>query len=336
MKLKRLLCATLSAALFLFPALAAGDSPAYTVERGGAAPVRVWGSAEELGENRVTLKNSDENDPYSEVVLTVSEDTVILDAVTGAARVFSDLRRGETLYAYVGPAMTMSLPPISNAVLILCNIPADFGVPTWAEVERVDTGAEGGIDALMSGDIVLHLGAGTQLLAAPGLEGAASLDAVRPGTMLLCWYTMVMETYPAQAVPSKIMLFPYGYAGWLRADLERVALNGAALSLTSAQQPLALDGKLMLPLRPVAEALGCKVSWDAANPESISVTHADGGDAYALVLGGDTVTAEGDMVVALTHKGVAVSGVTFLAAEDILRLHHLKLEGAWPLDDPAE
>ncbi len=33
--------------------------------------------------------------------------------------------------------MTMSLPPISNAGLILCQIPADFKVPDYVEIKGV-------------------------------------------------------------------------------------------------------------------------------------------------------------------------------------------------------
>lgn len=42
----------------------------------------------------------------------------------------SDLKDGETVYAWVGPVMTLSLPPQATAILILANIPADYGVPS--------------------------------------------------------------------------------------------------------------------------------------------------------------------------------------------------------------
>ena len=56
---------------------------------------------------------------------------MILDAVNGYPVLLDDLEDGSTVYAYVGPAMTMSLPPQATAHLILANIPEDFGVPQY-------------------------------------------------------------------------------------------------------------------------------------------------------------------------------------------------------------
>lgn len=46
-----------------------------------------------------------------------------------------ELRDGETLYAYTGNTITSSLPPISNAKLVLGRIAADYAVPSYYEVQ---------------------------------------------------------------------------------------------------------------------------------------------------------------------------------------------------------
>ena len=77
---------------------AAAETPAYElVQRGENFPVRVWGGAVELGDMSLTLENSNESDPYQKIVVNVAEDTVILDAVTGEAKTFADIRAGETV-----------------------------------------------------------------------------------------------------------------------------------------------------------------------------------------------------------------------------------------------
>ena len=58
----------------------------------------------------------------TEVVVNLSEDTKILDAVNGV---------------YTGPAMTLSLPPITNGLLVLADAPADSGFPVYAVVESL-------------------------------------------------------------------------------------------------------------------------------------------------------------------------------------------------------
>lgn len=59
-----------------------------------------------------------------------------LDAVTGEPMELSDLKDGETVTPG-GPVMTLSLPPQATAILILANIPADYGVPQYYEISAV-------------------------------------------------------------------------------------------------------------------------------------------------------------------------------------------------------
>ena len=283
---------------------------------------RVWGTAVELGDNTIHLQNSDDQDPYNDIVLHVSEDTRILDAVTGAEKTFGDLRKGETLYAYVSPVMTLSLPPQTTAELILCNIPADFGVPSYLQVESVTVSDDGNVDVLTNEALILHLNATTDLLDNP--DGVTvNLADLKPGDRVLAWYDVVAESYPAQTWPSQIMVFPGDYSGYLSAGLGTLSINGEAVTLSQTELPFAQDGKLMLPVRKTAETLGLEVRWDGATRQ---VSVSDGSTSlYVIDIDGGTALVEGDMVVALTAPAILRNGVTFLAAEDLLNYHNLKL-----------
>ena len=335
---KKLLASALAAALTLslvVPALAAepvgadaaAEAPAYElVQRGENFPVRVWGTAVELGDMSLTLENSNDNDPYQKIVVNVGEDTLILDAVTGEAKTFDDLRTGEAIYAWVGPDMTKSLPPISTARIILCGVPADFGAPNYAEVETV-TETESGVDVYMNNDVVLHLTGDTEYLAAPGWEKeTVSAADIVPGTRLLSWYSVATMSLPAQASPSKVMVFPSDYSGWVAADGLTVTVNGADLPLDGASAAKVENGRLMVPVRALAEALGYEVAWE---PYTNQVTVArDGEECYHFTIGGDQA-AKGDVTVGLVAPANAVDGVTFLAMDDLIVLHGLKLSAGW-------
>ena len=52
-------------------------------------------------------------------------------------RILEQIKDGDTIYAWVGPAMTMSLPPQVTAQMIVANIPADYGVPQYYEIASV-------------------------------------------------------------------------------------------------------------------------------------------------------------------------------------------------------
>ena len=349
MKLKKLLCTALSAALVCTAALAADtpaydpgendacvglplapngektgeETPAYTLSQDPMLPVMVWGTAH-VEEGRVLVTNDNEGAKFPELLLSVTEETAILDAVTGAVKNLEDVRDGETVYAYAGPALAPSLPPQAHAAILLCNFPADFGSPIYAEVQRVTAGEDGKISVLMTDDIVLHLSADTELLAY-GAKNVPTLEDIRPGTRLLSWYTMVMESFPAQAVPSKVMVFPYGYAGYAELNAGEASVNGTAL----AAAPVVEEGSLQVPLRAFAEALGCEVIWDAA--AGTATVRRDGQELYSLHPGEDTAVVEGDMVVTLSAPSRIRGGLTYAAAQDLLAWHELKLVGNWPL-----
>ena len=291
------------------------------VQRGQTTPVRVWGQAAELGEDSLTLVNDSEGAPYESIILDIGEDTMILDAVTGEVRAFSDIRQDETLYAWVSPAMTKSLPPITTAELILCGIAADYGVPSYAEVLAVEE-TEDGLDVYVSDQMILHLGTDTQLLAGPGTTGEAALTDIVPGTRLLSWYSVVGLSYPAQAAPEKVMLFPSSYDGWVSTEGLEITVNGEVLSLTGANAPRVEDGHLLVPLRALAETLGCQVTWEPYTDRIL--VEKDGRELYRLTLG-EAQAIQGEVTVGLLAAPEATDGVTFVVLDDLISLHGLKL-----------
>ena len=110
-------------------------------------PIRIWGpvTGTEAGSEDVKFLSIDNQSGQSfdgELQITVSNVyTRVLDAVTGLPYPYENIRSGDTAYVYIGPAMTMSLTPMANASLILCNIPADYKVPDYLKVESLSWNA---------------------------------------------------------------------------------------------------------------------------------------------------------------------------------------------------
>lgn len=311
--------------------LAAGEDvaepePRYElVARNESFPSRVWGSCVELGNNSLTLENSNEKDLYQKIVVNVGEDTLILDAVSGAEKTFADIKQDETLYAWVGPEIAESLPPIAYARVILCGIPADFGVPTYAEVLSVGRTDEG-VSAYINNEVVLHLGEETEYVAAPGDASPLTADDLQPGMRVLAWYNMVALSMPGQASPSKMMILDSRYDGWVTAHGNAVSINGDQLDLTGANAPMVADNRLLVPMRKVAEALGFDVSWEAYTNQVVVAK--DGTELYHFSVGAGQVS-KGDVTVGLLTPALAVDGVTFIALDDLISLHNLKLAKNW-------
>ena len=263
MKRRILQCLSLilCAALLAIPAAAAeGDSSEAATTRPG--PVQVWGTLTWLDDGGLLVQNSSEDAAISEVILH-GESIICLDAVTGAPMDIEDLKDGDTIYAWVGPAMTMSLPPHATAQLILGNIPADYAVPQYYEIVSVTPQAMAAIypaPALTWTEVTAAGGTTLKITDEATLTPYLTKNIVRledliPGTRILVWSD-------SQGEPEKVLVFPYEYRGYMTVSDEGVvSVNGSTVSQSVKKTE---DGDTLLPIRAVAEALGMKVHWDAA------------------------------------------------------------------------
>ena len=315
-KFSRLLSLTLCALLLgITPAMASETPEPETPDY--LPPVQVWGRVTRLENGSLLLENSNENDPYHEIILHLPEHTPCLDAVTGLP-LDRELRDGETVYAWVGPAMTMSLPPQAAAELVVANIPADFGVPQYYQIARVEPQAVIAIyptpplthvDLVTTGGETLTVTKDAVLL--PYLtRQMVTLGSLRPGSRILVW------TDDEGAV-TKVMLFAYSYRGYAAWTTEgRSTVNDTPVSVPGK----VVDGEVLLPIRAVAEAAGCQVEWVAG--EGAVVRESSGELVFSVLPGQDTVrTAEGEDWVAAPCLFEA--GVTYLPADDLLSLLNL-------------
>jgi hypothetical protein len=84
----------------------------------------------------------------------------------------------------------------------------------------------------------------------------------------------------------------------------KVTLDGAALSFEVP--PQIINGRTMVPLRAIFEAMGAEVVWD---PDPQTVTATKGDLAVVLIIGDTSPTVDGE-AVALDQPGVIVDGRT--------------------------
>ena len=116
------------------PTLTAGSS-AVELNAGGPAGERETTAPEKI---RIVLNNQSGASFEGEMVLHISDETTkVLGAVDGLPLSLSDIHVGDSVYAYIGPAMTLSLPPQTAAEMIIAGIPADFKVPEYITVDSM-------------------------------------------------------------------------------------------------------------------------------------------------------------------------------------------------------
>ena len=295
----------LCAALLAVPAFAA-ETTGETVETAAIeepahmAPARVWGTLTWLEGGGLYVKNSSDQDGINEIILH-GESILCLDAVTGEPMDIQDLEDGDTVYAWAGPTMTMSLPPHATAILILGNIPADYAVPQYYEIYNVTPQVAAAIyppPALTWTEVTATDGTTLKITDDAELTRYQSEDEVRledllPGTRILVWSD-------AQGQPEKVLVFPYEYRGYLTVSEEgMVSVNGGVVAQSVKTTE---DGDTLVPIRAVAEAL---------------LTALPGGAVCGVNSQGETYETYGTCV--------KESGVTYLSAHTLANLLDLYL-----------
>lgn len=233
------------------------------------APDRVltWGTIqsiarEEDGWASILLNRPEERG--GELVLNISAETIVIDSASGKPVGTESLGEGDEIYVFHSPVMTMSLPPQTAAEAIMTNMPQDTDSAMLHTVEQVEETKDGGIRILTDNG-------GLYITAANGAEisplytkNIVHLEDVKKGDRIFAWYNIVLESYPGQAYTDKLVLI----SGEMEPktaepadDRFQIVLDG---DMVLSQKAVVKDGVAMVPLRAVAEALGCKVTWDSA------------------------------------------------------------------------
>lgn len=312
-RLMRCLSLLLCAVLLSVPALAAEPAAGEPARQG---PVRVWGTVTWLDNGGLLVENSNESDPLHEVVLH-GESIICLDAVTGESMELEQIKDGDTIYAWVGPAMTMSLPPQATAQVIVANIPADYGVPQYYEIASVTPQAMIAIyppPALTWTEVTATDGTTLRITDEAELTPYRTKNIVRledliPGTGILVWTD-------AQGQPERVLVFPYAYQGYVSVTEEGVvSVNGGAVA---QKAKIRENGETLLPLRAVAEALGLQVKWDPAQGAVVSRNE----ETVLTAMPGGAIQGVDDAGVAYEVPGTCIveEGVTYLSQAALLQL----------------
>lgn len=201
-----LLCVTTVFAAGLASRSKADEGP------GLSSVIPIHGTVNQKSDGRLSITRQDGDMAGQEVIVQISDKTKLLDAVNGYPQTLESLKSGETVYAYVSPAMTMSLPPITNAELVLSGIPADFKVPEYVTIKSVTAnGANAGTIKTRDGK-TYTVPEGCQLL--PYLtRNIVTLKDLSKGQTCLIW------TQADGSTATKLVAFPnVPAAGWAEED----------------------------------------------------------------------------------------------------------------------
>ena len=180
------------------------DSSEAAVQEAAPSSIRVSGTVAQIDEEgRILLENKEEGAAYPQVLLNVTDDTLILSGADCSEKTLSDIAEGDILYADISPAMTRSIPPMANAFVVFCETQEDTTVPTYAVITDIQTSEDGQTTIITDQDLVLLPGTDTKILSLEG-NSALPLSDLNIGDAILARFSIMTASLPAQASPDSI------------------------------------------------------------------------------------------------------------------------------------
>lgn len=186
---------TAGAAMAQSPVILAGNSrtehetsgPAGDAEDVSMDTIGIWGPVVGVENGAIRIDNQSGVSFSGEIVLNIDDEySRVLDAENGFPAALTDIREGEFIYAYIGPAMTMSLPPITTAEMVICKIPADYKAPEYVKVKSMQEQQDGSWVLTSANEAVYQIPADCTIL--PYLtRNIVKLTDVTAGSSCLIW-----------------------------------------------------------------------------------------------------------------------------------------------------
>ncbi|MCL2767000.1 MAG: stalk domain-containing protein [Peptococcaceae bacterium] len=248
------------------------------------------GAPPPVSKNGVIVQESDgflevRSEDGASVRLNMAVGPYVVDCVSGDTVLLAD-RTNDRVVAYYGPVETRSMPPQSNPILIIVNVPESGIPPHYATAEKVDKDSTAVKVTVDNGSTIVTLNKDTELLCYID-DCVVSLEDIVVGTELLLWYPIVALSHPAQATAQKALFFVQ-----VAITEDPEIPNAPEVTETpepakpkftlSAQDALSEDGVTFVPLRTVSEAMGFSVTWNGA---ARAVTIAQGTVSCTIVIG---------------------------------------------------
>ncbi|MBY7024654.1 hypothetical protein HYI08_05430 [Clostridium botulinum] len=274
-----------------------------------------WGSVKEKDDTRIHVTNSSNVD--NDVVLNISDQTKIIYAVSGLPVSINDINTNDDIYAYTSPIMTMSLPPITNAELVIVNIPQDFKVPNYIEVQNIVKNDDGSV-TVTSDDGLLQATLDKDTNMSPYLtRNIVTTDNIEVGSKLVLWTKYDANGVQTLQLPEKVnvekcMIMPYEYSGVVQASAGKLNINGEDVSFEYSEAPFMEGETLMLPLNLVSEKLGYEVK--PFNKTTMLNITKEGSKTYTVAIDSEMLETE-DTEHYLRNKTMVKNNNIFVSSE---------------------
>jgi len=178
----------------------------------------------------------------------LSDQTAVIDVKTGFAASLAELEAGVRISVIASPASTFSIPAQCAAYVVFTNVDGEASAKLL-EIDEILKKANGDYVIEDSNHEYIVTAAEKTVLLPYRTKQILMPESLKKGDRILVWSEIMTLSLPAQMIADKIVLLP----GW---EQTTGCQTESGYDGQSAE-----DGEDMLPLKPIAEALGFEVHW---------------------------------------------------------------------------
>ena len=250
---------------------------------------------------------------YHDIMLHVQSTTHIVNGQNGAPVVLTDLKKGDSITAYYGPAVTRSLPPQGNAITLVVGTPETGNAGMYMKVASLQENKDGSIRVLCTNN---------DRMVTIRPETFPQVADIKEGSELMVWYDIMTMSIPAQAGATKVVLLPAQMDIRVNTIAGVIVTNQRELRLGEHDVITKNENTVMLPLRVIAESLGYNIIWHEEN----NTADLKKGSHIITVTIGSKEYSRDNSSIQLDYVPEMVNGTTLVPVEFFTKVMKLNVE----------
>lgn len=287
-----------------------GESGQLMMERTIRNVISTHGEIAENKDGRIRVVGTG---AYNEIILHAQDNTYIVNAQDGTPVLAKDLKKGDVVTAYYGPAVTRSLPPQGSAIALVVGTPEKGSAGMYMKVGALQENEDGSIRVLCTNN---------ERMVTIRPETFGDISKIKEGSELMVWYDMMTMSIPAQATATKAVLLPAKMDIRVNTIAGVIVTNKQELRLGEYDLIKKNENTVMLPLRVIAESLGYQILWQ---DEKGAAHLKKGGHTMTLTIGSKEYSRD-NKALQLDYAPEMVNGTTLIPVEFFTEVMKLNVE----------
>lgn len=154
----------------------------------------------------ITEQGGNTDDPTASVGAVEVDDCIIIDGQTGQEIDDDMLSVGDSVTAFIGYAMSRSIPPQAPCYAIITNVPTDGTGVTYVRALEVSSESDAISVLNQNADMFITIPQTLGIEVFDENGQTLSPSDIKPGSRMVVWYDQLTRSIPPQAIATKVVV----------------------------------------------------------------------------------------------------------------------------------